>query len=50
MAGKLTKTKAREILRDDEIGGKKLTRKQKGFFGAIAGGIKLSRLGRRHKS
>lgn len=38
MAGKLTKTKAKKILRDKTIRGKKLTAKQKGFFGARAGG------------
>ena len=38
MARKLTKAKAKKILRDGEIGGKKLTKKQRGFFGHIAGG------------
>lgn len=37
MAGKkkkkLTSQKAREILRDGSVRGKKLTKKQKGFFG-----------------
>jgi hypothetical protein len=31
-------TKAKQILRDDEVRGKPLTEKQKGFFGARAGG------------
>ena len=38
---KLTKAKAKKILRDDSARGKKLTAKQKRFFGAIAGGQKL---------
>lgn len=37
MAG-LTGTKAKTILREGKIGGKSITRKQKGFFGLIAGG------------
>jgi len=35
---KVSKSKARKILRDGKIGGKKLTKKQKGFFGARTGG------------
>jgi len=38
MAKTLTKAKAKKILRDDTIRGKKITKKQKGFFGARAGG------------
>jgi hypothetical protein len=34
MAKKLTKAKARKILRDGSVHGKKLTKKQKRFFGA----------------
>lgn len=34
----VTKVKARKILRDGTIRGKKLTKKQRGFFGARAGG------------
>ncbi len=37
---KLTKTKAKKILKDGSVRGKKLTKKQRGFFGARAGGIK----------
>lgn len=37
---KLTKAKAKKILKDKTIRGKKLTKKQKGLFGAIAGGKK----------
>ncbi len=35
---KLTKTKARKILRDGSVRGKKLTKRQRGFFGARASG------------
>ena len=35
---KLTQDKALEILSDGRVHGKRLTRKQKKFFGAIAGG------------
>lgn len=38
MAKKLTSAKARKILRDKKVRGKSLTKKQKRFFGAIAGG------------
>lgn len=34
---KLTKTKAKKILKDGSVRGKKLTAKQKRFFGAKAG-------------
>lgn len=34
----LTKAKARKILKDKEIMGKPLTKKQKRFFGGIVGG------------
>ena len=34
---KLTKAKARKILRDGSVRGKKLTAKQRRFFGARAG-------------
>ena len=37
--------KAKEILKDGTVHGKKLTGKQKGFFGAIAGGQKLKKKG-----
>ncbi len=36
--GKLTKTKALKILSDGKVRGKKLTAKQKRFFGVVAGG------------
>lgn len=34
----VTKTKAKEILRHGSVRGKKLSKAQKGFFGARAGG------------
>lgn len=37
---KLTKAKAKKILRHGEVHGKPLTKKQKGFFGARAGGAR----------
>lgn len=39
----VSKAKAKEILRDGEIGGKPLTEAQKGFFGVIASGKKPTR-------
>ncbi len=36
--GKVSKAKAKEILRHGSVRGKKLTGKQRGFFGARAGG------------
>ena len=38
MAGKVSKAKAKKILRHGTIRGTPLTPKQKGHFGAIAGG------------
>lgn len=40
MAKKLTTKKAKTILKEGKAKGKKLTTKQKKFFGAIAGGQK----------
>jgi len=37
---KLTSGKAKKILKENKARGKKLTKKQKKFFGAIAGGQK----------
>lgn len=42
MAG-LTKAKARKVLRDGKVHGKKLTKKQRAFFGARAGGAPRKR-------
>ncbi len=39
----VSKTKAKKILRHGEVRGKKLTKKQKGFFGARAGGQPVRR-------
>ena len=39
--------KAKKILKEGIARGKKITKKQKGFFGAIAGGLKLKGLARR---
>lgn len=44
MAGKVTKRKAKEILKDGKVRGRRLTRRQRGFFGARAGGAPM-----RHK-
>lgn len=43
MAKKLTKTKAKKILKDGTVKGHKLTAKQKRFFGAKAGGAKMKK-------
>lgn len=43
MAKKLTQKKAKEILEHGEVHGKKLTEKQRGFFGARAGGQSVKR-------
>ena len=39
----LTRKKAKKILKEGEIGGRKLTSKQRGFFGARAGGATIPR-------
>lgn len=46
---KLTAKKAKTILRDGTVRGHKLTKKQKGFFGLIAGGGKPRKSGRKKK-
>lgn len=38
--GSLSKHKARKILSEGQVKGKPLTKKQKGFFGARAGGAR----------
>jgi len=40
---KLTRAKAKEIMRHGEVRGHKLTKKQRGFFGARAGGSPIRR-------
>lgn len=42
----VTKAKAKKILKEGQIGGKALTKKQKGFFGARAGGAPVKRKGK----
>lgn len=39
--GKVAPEKAKQILQDDEVRGHPLTGKQKGFFGARAGGAPM---------
>jgi len=41
MAGRVSKTKAKEIMRHGSVRGQKLTKKQKGYFGARAGGAPM---------
>lgn len=48
--GKLTSAKAKEILRHGEVRGHRLTGKQKRMFGAVAGGVKLSKMAKRMKA
>ena len=38
MGKKLSRSKAKEILRHGSVRGHALTKKQRGFFGAVAGG------------
>ncbi len=40
---KLTRKKAKKILKHGKVRGKKLTKRQKGFFGARAGGSPVKR-------
>jgi hypothetical protein len=39
----VSKSKAKKILKDKKIKGKKLSKKQRGYFGLIAGGKKPRR-------
>ena len=39
----VTKTKAKKIMKDGKIGGKSLSKKQRGFFGAKASGKSMKR-------
>lgn len=48
--GKITPAKARKILEDGTIRGKKLTPKQRRYFGWIAAGMKPKQKKRRAKS
>jgi len=40
----VSKAKAKKILRHGEVGGKKLTKAQEGYFGLLAGGGRPTRL------
>lgn len=42
-----SKAKAKKILKDKTIRGKKITKKQRGLFGLVAGGKKPTKLGKR---
>lgn len=42
--GSLTATKAREILHDGTVHGKPITKKQRGFFGAVSDGSSMRSL------
>ena len=44
---KLTKQKAKTMLREGVARGQKLTKKQKGYFGLISGGGKATRMKRK---
>jgi hypothetical protein len=44
---KLTAAKAKKMLKDGTAQGKPLTKKQKGFFGAVAGKKKKSKKGKK---
>ena len=48
--GKLTKSKAKKMLKEDRARGKKLTKKQKGLFGLIAGGGTPTRAKKKKKT
>ena len=45
----VTKKKAKKILKHGKVRGKPLTKKQKGFFGARAGGAPVRRKKKRKK-
>jgi len=49
MAKKLSKSKAKKMLEENEAQGKPLTKRQKRFFGFIAGGGTPTRLKKRPK-
>jgi hypothetical protein len=46
MHGNVSKAKAKKILKDGKVHGKSLSRKQRGFFGARAGGEPARRIAR----
>lgn len=45
----VTKAKAKKILKDGKIRGKKLTKKQRGYFGRIASGKPLTKTKKKQK-
>lgn len=47
---KLTKSKAKEMLKHGEVHGHPLTEAQKGYFGLVAGGGKATRLKKHNPS
>ena len=47
--GPVSQRKAKMIMREGEIGGRALTKKQRGLFGLLAGGGKPTRLKKRRK-
>jgi len=46
----VSKKKAKKILKHGKVRGKKLSKKQKGLFGLIAGGKKPTKLRKRKKA
>ena len=46
---RVSKGKAKEILRHGSVRGHKLTPKQEGYFGLLAGGGKPTRMGKKSK-
>jgi len=50
MAKTLTKKKAKTILKEGEVRGRKLSKAQRGFFGARAGGAPVRRKKSSHNS
>ena len=47
MGGQVTQTKAKKILKDGKVHGKSLTKAQRGYFGARAGGSPAKRGGKK---
>lgn len=43
----VSRAKAKKVLRHGKVRGKRLTKRQKGLFGVIAGGKKLTRVKRK---
>lgn len=47
MKSKLTMSKAKKMLKEGVVRGHKLTKKQRGYFGAVAGGKSKKRMTQR---